>query len=337
MDERIEILQTSRTLDDDGLKSLITTTDNHVANELKDAARQVSLREHGNIIKTRGLIEISNYCRNNCLYCGIRAANHDLERYRLSKEAILQQCRIGADLGFKTYVLQGGEDPLHTAEWIETLVYQIKSRYPDTAITLSLGERPKSDYKRWFDAGAERYLLRHETANPTHYAQLHPTNMSFDNRISCLNSLKSIGYEVGTGMMVGSPYQTVNDLISDLRFIEYLQPHMIGIGPFVSHHSTPFAAFQNGSAELTVRLIAILRLMHPTANIPATTSLGTIATNGRQLGILAGANVVMPNLSPMSDRAKYSLYDNKIHTDLEAAESRYQLAKQIEQLGYILD
>lgn len=337
MDERIKILSDTRTLDDDGLKQLLTTTDLQTADELKATAREVSLREHGNIIKTRGLIEISNHCRNNCLYCGIRAANREVERYRLSTEVILEQCHLGAKLGFKTFVLQGGEDPMHTTEWVENLVSSIRSAHPTTAITLSLGERPTTDYQRWFDAGANRYLLRHETANPAHYARLHPASMSFDNRIACLNALKAIGYETGTGMMVGSPYQTIDDIIADLRFIEKIQPEMIGIGPFVSHHCTPFASFPNGSVEMTIRLIAILRLMHPKANIPATTSLGTLAGDGRIRGVMAGANVVMPNLSPLADRAKYSLYDNKIHTDLEAAESRKALEQQFEKTGYHLD
>jgi biotin synthase len=216
------------------------------------------------------------------------------------------------------------------------VVKEIRRRWPEKAITLSLGERPDEDYQRWFDAGADRYLLRHETANAEHYGRLHPEGMSYENRVRCLQTLKRIGYETGTGMMVGSPYQTVDDLVGDLRFIEKLQPQMIGIGPFVSHRDTPFAECENGSVETTLRLIAILRLMHPEANIPATTSLGTLATDGREQGIMAGANVVMPNLSPVSQRKKYALYDNKICMDLEAAESRRGIEEQLRGMGYFL-
>lgn len=332
----IERLLKNKTLEDKEFEFLLTTTDETLVSQLKAEARKASLQNFGNIIFARGLIEISNICRNNCLYCGIRAGNTEAERYRLTQDEIIECCKTGAALGFETYVLQGGEDPIHTTEWVETLIKRIKTLYPEKAITLSLGERTESDYQRWFDAGADRYLLRHETADKAHYSKLHPDKMSFDNRIACLRTLKRIGYETGTGMMVGSPYQTTRNLIEDLRFIEALQPEMIGIGPFIHHNQTPFCNFADGSVETTLRLIAILRLMHPRANIPATTSLGTLSEEGRTLGIFAGANVVMPNLSPQKDRAKYSLYNNKIHTDLEAAESRKLLEKQLEDIGYQL-
>lgn len=333
----VDKLRRNNTADDKELELLLTTADNDILNTLRTAAQEVAISNHGKTIKARGLIEISNTCKNNCLYCGIRAANKDLHRYSLSDEEILQCCEAGNTLGFKTFVLQGGEDPQHTTSRITNIVKEIRRRFPDTAITLSLGERSKSDYQAWFDAGANRYLLRHETADEVHYSRLHPSTMSFSNRIQCLNNLKEIGYETGTGMMVGSPYQTIDNLISDLRFIEKLQPHMIGIGPFVPHHSTPFKDKPAGSVDVTLRLISILRLMHPTANIPATTSLGTLSKNGRETGILHGANVVMPNLSPTTHRKEYSLYDNKICTDLEAAESRKQIEIQIDNLGYTLE
>ena len=332
----IDRLRAERSLTDVELRELLVTADNELIEQLKAAAREVAIEQFGREIKSRGLIEISNYCKNNCLYCGIRAANRNVERYRLTKEEILECCEQGDALGFKTFVMQGGEDVRHTTEWVEDVVREIRRRWLDKAITLSLGERPDEDYERWFAAGADRYLLRYETANACHYAQLHPEGMSFENRMRCLQTLKRIGYETGTGMMVGSPYQTVDDLVGDLRFMEQLQPQMIGIGPFVSHRDTPFADCANGSVETTLRLIAILRLMHPKANIPATTSLGTLAGNGRELGIMAGANVVMPNLSPVKDRKKYSLYDNKICTDLEAAESRALLEEQMRSIGYFL-
>lgn len=330
-------LATEHTLDNAGLTTLLTTPDRSVVDELAMTAREATDRYHGRVIKTRGLIEISNYCRNNCLYCGIRAGNAKAKRYRLTQDEILECCNEGAKLGFKTFVLQGGEDPQHTAGWVEKVVAAIRAAHPTVAITLSLGERSEEDYRRWHEAGADRYLLRHETANPAHYARLHPGTMSWQHRIDCLRTLKRIGYETGTGMMVGSPFQTTEDLVADLRFIETLKPEMIGIGPFVSHHDTPFANEKNGSVDLTLRLISILRLMHPTANIPATTSLGTLAADGRLLGANAGANVVMPNLSPRRFRKAYSLYDNKICTDLEAAESRKQLEAQFAKHGYTLD
>lgn len=333
----VQILAAEHTLDNEGLVHLLTTTDVETVNGLYAAARALADKTVGRVVKTRGLIEISNYCRNNCYYCGIRAGNGNVARYRLSHDEILECCRLGAALGFKTFVLQGGEDVRHTAEWVGQVVSDIRAAHPAAAITLSLGERSEEDYRRWFQAGANRYLLRHETANPEHYSRLHPESMSWQRRIDCLHTLKSIGYETGTGMMVGSPFQTIDDIVADLRFMESLKPEMIGIGPYVSHHDTPFANKPNGSVDLTLRLIAVLRLMHPSANIPATTSLGTLAADGRLLGVNAGANVVMPNLSPLRFRKAYSLYDGKICTDLEAAESRRQLELQFKANGYDLD
>lgn len=332
----VDILRAERSLGDAELRELLVTTDNELIVYLTSQAREVALANFGHEVKARGLIEISNYCKNNCYYCGIRAGNASVERYRLSAEEIWECCEQGDLLGFKTFVLQGGEDVRHTTEWVEKVVSEMRRRWPDKAITLSLGERSDEDYQRWFDAGADRYLLRHETANSEHYSKLHPKEMLYANRVRCLETLKRIGYETGTGMMVGSPYQTIDDLVGDLRFMERLQPQMIGIGPFVSHKDTPFADCVNGSVDVTLRLISILRLMHPTANLPATTSLGTLSDNGRELGILAGANVVMPNLSPVSQRKKYSLYDNKICMDLEAAESRRAIEEQLKGMGYYL-
>lgn len=331
-----ELIQT-RTTTDQGLLHLLTTTDSGELGLLTHSARSLTDAIHGKTVKTRGLIEISNICRCNCYYCGIRAGNPNVKRYRLTQDEILECCDEGARLGFKTFVLQGGEDPMHTTEWIEQVVSAIRANHPHSAITLSLGERSEADYLRWYNAGANRYLLRHETATDSHYRQLHPERMSLSHRKECLYSLKRIGYETGTGIMVGSPFQTSTDLIADLRFMQQLQPEMIGIGPFVSHHETPFANQPNGSVDLTLRLLSILRLMHPDANIPATTSLGTLASDGRIRGVESGANVVMPNLSPLRFRKAYSLYDGKICTDLEAAESRAQLAEQFAKYGYILD
>ncbi len=303
---------------------------------LRETARKKAISIFGNQVKMRGLIEISNYCKNNCYYCGIRNGNRYLARYRLDKQTILDCCAIGAEMGFQTFVLQGGEDTYHTSQWIKDLVQEIRITYPDKAITLSLGERTADEYRSWFNAGADRYLLRHETYDAKHYSKLHPSVMSFDNRIQCLHTLQKIGFETGTGIMVGSPYQTLDNIVNDLMFIQEFSPEMIGIGPFLHHKDTPFRDMSNGSMEMTLNLIAILRLMHPTANIPSTTSLGTIHHQGREIGILCGANVVMPNLSPQKDRIKYSLYDNKICTEEEAIEGLQGLRNKMTSIGYTL-
>jgi biotin synthase len=282
------------------------------------------------------LIEFTNYCKNGCLYCGINRANTNIHRYRLDKETILNCCRAGDELGFKTFVLQGGEDNYYTDDMMCDIVSSIKSEFPNNAITLSLGERSYNSYKRLFDAGADRYLLRHETATASHYAKLHPNDMSFDNRMECLHNLKAIGYQVGCGIMVGSPYQTAENLADDLLFMQSFRPQMIGIGPFIAHNATVFAKEPNGSVELTLRLLSIIRLMLPKVLLPATTALGTLDPMGRERGILAGANVLMPNLSPTAVRKDYALYDNKICTGDEAAECKNCLARRVANIGYEL-
>ncbi|MDR2761693.1 MAG: [FeFe] hydrogenase H-cluster radical SAM maturase HydE [Planctomycetaceae bacterium] len=302
--------------------------------ELRRLADLVRRSYYGTDVYVRGLIEISNYCRNDCYYCGIRRGNHFVERYRLTRGEILDCCRIGYELGYRTFVIQGGEDTFYSDEMICEIVSAIRELYVDCAITLSLGERSYRSYKSFFDSGANRYLLRHETADSEHYVKLHPPEMSLDNRKRCLFDLKRIGYQVGSGFMVGSPYQTTQNIIADLRFLQELQPAMVGIGSFISHHQTPFSNFRSGDLKLTLRLISILRLLFPYSLIPATTALGTIDPVGRELGILAGANVVMPNLSPVNVRKKYELYDNKICTGEEAAECRHCLTRRIASIGF---
>ncbi len=301
---------------------------------LFECADKVRRSVYGNKVYIRGLIEFTNYCKNNCYYCGIRCANKNAERYRLTKEDILLCCKEGYSLGFRTFVLQGGEDPYYTNEIICDIVSEIRNTYPDCAITLSIGEKSKESYKAYFEAGANRFLLRHETASNEHYGKLHPSSMSLDERKTCLFNLKELGYQVGSGFMVGSPYQTMENIISDLRFLQELQPDMVGIGPYVNHKDTPFKDFQNGSVELTLRLISILRLMFPKLLIPATTALGTLHPEGRELGLKAGANVVMPNLSPKNIRKLYQIYENKLSTDEEAAESRKALELKVKNAGY---
>ena len=302
---------------------------------LKDRARAVSRRTFGNQIYTRGLIEFTGFCRNDCYYCGLRAGNRNASRYRLTKEQILDCCREGYELGFRTFVLQGGEDPALDDMLTET-VADIRRGFPDCAITLSAGERPREIYRRWREAGADRYLLRHETADPGHYRTLHPPGMTAENRKRCLEDLKELGYQIGAGFMVGSPGQTAAHLAEDFLYLEKLQPHMVGIGPFVPHHETPFSGEPAGTAEMTLRCVSLLRLMLPEALLPATTALGTIDPEGREKGILAGANVVMPNLSPREVREKYELYDNKICTGEEAAECRSCLELRMLSIGYEL-
>ncbi len=332
MNDLVNKLFESGDLSDNELKLLI---ENGSFNEPLARAADIRRREnYGDKVYIRGLIEFTNYCRNNCYYCGIRRDNKNAERYRLTKDEILLCCNEGYRLGFRTFVMQGGEDPYYTDEMICDIVTEIKRRYPDCAVTLSIGEKPRESYQAFFDAGADRYLLRHETADSIHYGRLHPEKMSLENRKRCLYDLKDIGYQVGSGFMVGSPYQTTENLISDLRFLQKLKPDMIGIGPYITHADTPFAGFKNGDVMLTLRLVSILRLMFPYALIPSTTALGTIHPQGRELGLKAGANVVMPNLSPVSVRKLYSLYENKICTGEEAAQCRGCLERRVESAGY---
>lgn len=303
-------------------------------NDLISKADIVRRSVYGTDIYIRGLIEFTNYCKNNCYYCGIRRDNKNAERYRLDSDDIFKCCSEGYSLGYRTFVLQGGEDMYYNDKKICSIVYRIKSAYPDCAVTLSIGERSKESYKAFFNAGASRYLLRHETADEKHYAQLHPNEMSLKNRKQCLWDLKEIGYQVGSGFMVGSPYQTVHNIISDIHFLKELDPDMIGIGTYITHKDTPFANKNNGSLSLTIRLVAVLRLMFPHALIPATTALGTIHPLGREMALKAGANVIMLNLSPFDIRRKYSLYDNKKFTGTESAQSKESLEKMAESLGY---
>lgn len=277
---------------------------------------------------------MSNYCKNNCYYCGIRCENKNLERYRLTKEDILDCCREGHELGFRTFVMQGGEDAAFTDKFLCDVIYDIKSNFPDSAVTLSLGERSHESYLALRNAGADRYLLRHETASAELYSKLHPKSMSLANRKKCLYDLKEIGYQTGSGFMVGAPFQTTEDIIADIRFLQELEPQMIGIGPYITHKDTPFADCKNGSVELTLKLISIFRLIFPSVLLPATTALGTLSENGRESGILAGANVVMPNLSPQNFRKLYSLYDNKLSSGSESAQALDELRSRMAAIGF---
>lgn len=330
----IDRLISERCLDLSEYEYLVENRCEKTAEILRNEAVRLRKEIYGNKVYIRGLIEIGNICKNDCCYCGIRRSNNKCERYRLTKEEILSCCEDGYKTGFRTFVLQGGEDPYFTDEFMCGLVGEIKNRHPDCAVTLSLGERSRESYQRLFDAGADRYLLRHETADEEHYSRLHPKALCLSERLICLKNLKEIGYQVGCGFMVGSPYQSALTIAKDLKFIEQFKPDMCGIGPFIPHKDTPFRNEKAGTVELTCYLLSIIRIIKPDILLPSTTALGTISTNGREKGILASANVVMPNLSPVDVRNKYELYNNKLNTGAESAEKLTRLKKLISDIGY---
>ena len=313
--------------------ALLTDCSAEVADYLAQKAREEKEKHYGKAVFIRGLIEVSNICKNDCYYCGIRRSNNNCERYRLTEEDILECCWEGYELGFRTFVLQGGEDGYFSDERLVTLLRNVKANHPDCAVTLSLGERSKESYQTLKEAGADRYLLRHETANEEHYGKLHPEELSWKHRMECLKWLRECGYQVGAGFMVGSPYQTIEMLAQELKFIEEFKPEMCGIGPFIPHKDTCFKEKPAGSVEQTLLLLSMIRLIHPTVLLPATTALGTMEENGRERGILAGANVVMPNLSPVSVRKKYMLYDNKLSDGAESAQAKKELEKRMTAIG----
>ena len=333
-DDPAERLCENHSLDLSEYEELLARRGQESAERLKTEADRLKTEIYGRDVYVRGLIEISNICRNDCLYCGLRRSNKKCDRYRLSEEEIISCAEKGYELGFRTFVLQGGEDGFFDDRVLGGIIKEIKRRHSDCAVTLSMGERSRESYERLFDAGADRYLLRHETADPSHYRRLHPDEMSYENRMECLKVLKEIGYQTGCGFMVGSPFQGFRELAEDLKFIEDFKPDMCGIGPFIPHRDTPFAGQKAGSVELTLFLISVLRIISPSMLIPATTALGTADPRGRELGILAGANVVMPNLSPVRVRRKYELYDNKICTGEESAECRDCLERRMESIGH---
>lgn len=334
--ELIDKLEKEHILTKSELAEIITGHTPETDEYLFAKARVVREKIYGKDVYMRGLIEFTNYCKNDCLYCGIRRSAKNAERYRLTEEQILDCCETGYGLGFRTFVLQGGEDGFYTDDKIVSIVSGIKEKILDCAVTLSIGEKSRESYEKFRKAGADRYLLRHETANSEHYRKLHPKELSLENRMRCLSDLKELGFQTGCGFMVGSPYQTAENLAEDLLYIHKLQPHMVGIGPFIPHHDTPFAEEKQGSLETTLLMLGLTRLIVPNVLLPATTALGTIHPNGREMGILAGANVVMPNLSPQDVRKKYLLYDNKICTGDEAAECIACLGRRMESIGYKL-
>ena len=334
MKELIERLERERDLTNAEFAVLLDQSSGADRDFLFERARAVRDAHYGRKVYIRGLIELTNYCKNDCLYCGIRKSNASCERYRLTKEQILSCCESGYALGLRTFVLQGGEDGWYTDERMTDIVRAMRQAYPDCAITLSLGERGRESFKRLYDAGANRYLLRHETADEAHYARLHPVSMTLTHRLQCLRDLKEIGFQTGAGFMVGSPYQTTECIVRDFRFLQELKPQMVGLGPFIPHHATPLKDFPAGSTERTLLCLSIVRLLLPNVLLPATTALATIDGDGRIKGMNAGCNVVMPNLSPLEDRRKYLLYDNKASSGEEAAESLRALREHLAAAGY---
>jgi len=330
----VKKLADTHDLPDRDLKTLLENDDSAISAALNKAAAELRDSIFGRNVFIRGLIEFSSYCKNNCLYCGLRRGNHLAQRYRLTDEEILECCHDGYNAGFRTFVLQGGEDGYYTRDRVCALARKIKAEFPDCALTLSIGERSKDDYQAFFDAGADRFLLRHETSDPHHYSLLHPAELTLENRISCLRALKSIGFQTGCGMMVGSPGQTTDMLVKDLRFIKDFQPEMVGLGPFIPHAQTPFADKNAGSVDMTLKLLSIVRLMNPNVLLPATTALFTLDTDGRINGINAGANVVMLNLSPQEARKKYSLYDGKADCPDDARLMFSDFSSLLEKNGY---
>jgi len=334
--ELIDLLNRQKTLAKEQWVQLISTWTPQDKDYAAGLARGIATEKFGNKIFFRGIVEFTNICRNNCYYCGIRRGNPNLTRYRLTKEQILECCRDGYASGYRTFVLQGGEDAWFTTDRMEDIVKSIRGEFPDCAITLSIGELEREDYQRLYDAGANRFLLRHETADEGHYGKLHPPELSWRHRMNCLKELKEIGYQTGCGMMVGAPYQTPEYLAEDMMFMGEFKPQMIGMGPFIPHHDTPFRDFEAGSADLTLFLLSLCRIMLPDVLLPATTALGTIRGDGRKAGVLAGANVIMPNLSPASQRKNYMLYDHKAITGDDAGESLRILRNHLSEIGYEL-
>ena len=333
MKKLIDRLHATGSLDREQWIQLLSERSEETDQYARDLGNKVRQQIYGNVIYVRGLIEFTNYCKNDCYYCGIRRSNKNAQRYRLTEEDILLCCQQGYELGFRTFVLQGGEDGYYTDERLLSIIHKIKAEYPDCALTLSIGEKSEESYRDYREAGVDRYLLRHETADEEHYGKLHPSSMSCEHRKNCLRTLKKLGFQTGAGFMVGAPYQTVENLADDFLFLKELNPEMVGIGPFIPHQDTPFHGEKSGTLEDTLFYLALLRLMLPHALLPATTALGTIHPKGREMGVLSGANVVMPNLSPVSVRKKYMLYDGKICTGDEAAECRYCLSRRMEQIG----
>ena len=326
-------LQKEQDLPDSQLKQLLETFSSEDLKYASLLAREVKIEHYSNKIYLRGIVEFSNICKNNCYYCGLRRDNKNIARYQLNSEQIVSCCKNGYKLGLRTFVLQGGENYIYDQGKLTSIIKEIKKEMPDCAVTLGVGEKSRELYQQWFDSGADRYLLRHETINPVHYSKLHPSDQVLENRVRCLNDLKDIGYQTGAGMMVGSPYQTFDNLVEDLRFLKDFNPEMVGLGPFIPHSQTPFANEATGSYQLSLLLLAIVRMMLVKVLLPATTALETVNPEGRKLGLLSGCNVIMPNISPMKNRKSYKLYNGMAEIDDNAEEKIRQIKTMVESIG----
>ncbi len=335
MDYREKLLSGEKLTEDEWVLA-IECRDRSFDDLIREKASSIRDSIYGRKVYCRGLIEFTSYCRNDCLYCGLRRSSADALRYRLTPDLILDTVDHGYEAGFRTFVLQGGEDRYFDDERLSLIVRSIKEMHPDAAVTLSVGERSTESYRRLKEAGADRYLLRHETADSEHYSHLHPADMSRENRIRCLHDLKELGYQTGAGMMVGSPGSSSRTLARDMVFLTDLRPEMVGIGPFIPHSSTPFRNEKRGSVELTLRMLSLVRIALPHAMIPSTTALATASSDGQLQGILHGANVIMPDITPQEERGKYMIYDGKKITDEEAGENLERIAESMRSIGYEL-
>ncbi len=332
----IKKLYIKNDLEDEELLYLLDNINEKEKKYLFSLAKKTRDEVYGNRVYLRGLIEFTNYCNKRCVYCGINASNKNVKRYRLTKHEILDSCIKGKKLGFNTFVLQGGEDKFFTDEIICDIVQSIKLKIPDCAVTLSIGEREFESYKAFKKAGVDRYLLRHETTNSDLYTRLHP-NSKLQNRMECLKDLKDLGFQTGAGFMVGLPGYETKDYVKDLRFLKNLQPEMVGIGPFIPHADTEMKHCKSGDLKTVILILAMVRLLLPKVLLPATTALSTIDSEGRKKGLNAGANVIMPNLTPGIYREDYSLYNEKMITGSESVEELELIKKQLEDYGYICD
>lgn len=284
----------------------------------------------GDGVHLRGLIEFSNICKRSCKYCGLRAADKFIDRYRISSDEIVSYAEHAVKTGYKTIVLQSGEDEYFTTDRICEIISRIKKL--GAALTLSIGERSFEDYKAFKESGADRYLIRIETTDRNLYKKMHP-HMDFDNRLRCLKDLKTLGYEVGTGCLVGLPEQSIDSLADDILFFKEIDADMVGIGPFIPHPHTPLKDASNGSFILALKVMALTRILLPDINIPATTAMETLNPNGRIIALKSGANVVMPNVTTTEYRAKYEIYPNKICINENPDKCRECISAKIKSIG----
>ena len=325
----LEKAKTSSALTPEDLVTLLSATEEQIP-QLMAAADAVRLQTVGNQVHLRGIIEFSSYCSQRCCYCGLRADNKKIQRYRLTPEQILDTARAAVETGYRTLVLQSGEDTLFSEKCIAELTAEIKKM--DVAVTLSCGERSYKTYQLWREAGADRYLIKQETADPALYRCLRPGH-TLQQRLQCQHWLKELGYQVGSGCMIGLPGQTVETLARDLQLMKEMHIDMSGMGPFIPHPETPLRQNHTGSVSMTIKMLATARLFMPWLLLPATTSLASLHPQGRELALRAGASVIMPNVSPEAFRTLYQIYPGKLNTRNSMADYRAEITTLIEKEG----